>query len=70
MVPPWQAFVLSHRLKPYMWWGVAVNIIAMILVSMTNFMEPSDEQATEARNVALGAFFIILSCVVQVTAYG
>lgn len=60
-----QAFVLNQQLASYMWWGVAINILAMVLVSATNFIEPQDAQPDGANNPALGAFFILLSCVVQ-----
>lgn len=60
-----KAFVLKHSLAAYMWVGVGINIVAMILVSLTNFIAPPDPAADGASDPALGAFFIILSCVVQ-----
>ncbi|CAM9640823.1 unnamed protein product [Pylaiella littoralis] len=60
-----KAFVLHQRLASYMWWGVGINILAMVLVSVTNFIAPEDAQPDGASNPALGAFFILLSCVVQ-----
>ncbi|CAN0266977.1 unnamed protein product, partial [Ectocarpus fasciculatus] len=60
-----KAFVLKQRLAAYMWWGVAINIVAMVLVSVTNFIAPEDAQPDGANNPALGAFFILLSCIVQ-----
>lgn len=48
-----------------MWWGVVINIVAMVLVSVTNFLEPEDVQPDGASNPALGAFFILMSCAVQ-----
>lgn len=53
-----------------MWWGVVINIIAMVLVSVTNFLEPEDAQPSATNNPMLGAFFIILSCVVQASGRG
>lgn len=53
-----------------MWWGVAINILAMVLVSVTNFIEPDDAQPDGANNPALGAFFILMSCVVQASGEG
>lgn len=50
----------------YMWYGVAINIVAMVLVSITNFMEPGSAQPGGANNAVLGAVFILLSCFVQV----
>ncbi|CAB1116147.1 unnamed protein product [Ectocarpus sp. CCAP 1310/34] len=58
-----KAFVLKQRLAAYMWWGVAINIVAMVLVSVTNFIAPEDAQPDGANNPALGAFFILLSCI-------
>ncbi|CAM9792990.1 unnamed protein product, partial [Laminaria digitata] len=60
-----QAFVLKQHLTAYMWWGVVINIIAMVLVSITNFIEPGDAQPNSDNNPMLGAVFILLSCVVQ-----
>lgn len=48
-----------------MWWGVVINIVAMILVSITNFIDDGDAQPDGANNPALGAIFILLSCIVQ-----
>ena len=59
--------MLHQRLLPYMWWGVLINIVAMILVSITNFVGPESVQPDGASNPALGALFILLSCVVQVS---
>ncbi|CBN75227.1 conserved unknown protein [Ectocarpus siliculosus] len=64
-----KAFVLNQRLAAYMWWGVAINIVAMVLVSVTNFIAPEDAQPDGANNPALGAFFILLSCIVQGSQY-
>ncbi|CAN0369690.1 unnamed protein product, partial [Hapterophycus canaliculatus] len=60
-----KAFVLHQRLAAYMWWGVGINILAMVLVSVTNFIAPDDTQPDGANNPVLGAVFILLSCVVQ-----
>ncbi|KAG5178524.1 hypothetical protein JKP88DRAFT_269098 [Tribonema minus] len=64
-----KAFVLKDRLAGYMWVGVAINIVAMVLVSLTNFIAPEDAQPDGANNPALGVFFILLSCVVQGSQY-
>ncbi|CAN0427748.1 unnamed protein product, partial [Ascophyllum nodosum] len=64
-----KAFVLHQRLLPYMWWGVLINIVAMVLVSITNFVGPEGVQPDGASNPALGALFILLSCVVQGSQY-
>jgi hypothetical protein len=50
-----------------MWWGVAINIVAMVLVSVTNFVAPENVQPDYAKSPSLGVFFILLSCVVQVS---
>lgn len=57
--------MLHQRLTAYMWWGVVINIVAMVLVSVTNFLEPEDVQPDGASDPALGAFFILMSCAVQ-----
>ena len=62
-----QAFVLHQRLLPHMWWGVVMTIVAMALVSITNFVGPEGVQPDGASNPALGAVFILMSCVVQVS---
>lgn len=60
--------MLNQRLASYMWWGVAINIVAMVLVSVTNFVEPGEAQPDGANNPGLGALFILMSCVVQARA--
>ena len=58
--------MLHQRLAAYMWWGVVINIVAMVLVSVTNFLAPDDALPDgTANSPALGAFFILMSCVVQ-----
>eukprot|EP00752_Nemacystus_decipiens_P007702 g6885.t1 len=65
-----KAFVLHQRLAAYMWWGVVINIVAMVLVSVTNFLAPDDAMPDgTANNPALGAFFILMSCAVQGSQY-
>jgi drug/metabolite transporter (DMT)-like permease len=64
-----KAFVLKHHLQAYMWWGVAINILAMVLVSLTSFLAPPDVQPNGSNNPALGSFFILLSCIVQGSQY-
>jgi drug/metabolite transporter (DMT)-like permease len=60
-----KAFVLKHRLAPFMWVGVFINIAAMVMVSATSFIEPEGAQPDGNNNPALGVIFILLSCVVQ-----
>ncbi|CAM9637985.1 unnamed protein product [Discosporangium mesarthrocarpum] len=64
-----KAFVLKQPIAAYMWLGVFVNIVAMVLVSITNFVQPEDTQPSGASNPALGMVFILLSCVVQGSQY-
>ncbi|CAM9136661.1 unnamed protein product [Chrysoparadoxa australica] len=64
-----KAFVLKQKLAAYMWWGVFINIIAMVMVSLTSFIGPQEEQESGANNPALGVTFILLSCVVQGSQY-
>lgn len=62
--------MLKQRLMAYMWCGVAINIVAMVLVSMTNFLSADEDQINGLGSAALGTVFILLSCVVQVGRWG
>jgi len=65
-----KALVLREKLKPHMWWGIAINTVAMMLVSAINFMpDHSDSQPGPYRDPRLGVMFTLLSCVVQASQY-
>lgn len=69
--------VLGHKLTRYMWVGIMVNTVAMIMVAMTSWIDPSTasgEAATgtvesESRDPLVGIIFILLSCIVQGSQY-
>jgi len=56
---------LNESLRKYMLRGVAINTLAMILVSSTTFFEPQES----GRDSRIGVLFILLSCVVQGSQY-
>jgi len=64
-----KANVLKHPLKGYMWAGVMINLVAMILVSATTLFGSSTEEQPGASNPQLGIMFILASCLVQGTQY-
>jgi len=57
--------VLGESLRGYMLRGVFINTIAMVLVSSTTFLQPSED----GRDSRIGILFILLSCVVQGSQY-
>lgn len=61
-----KTFVLGHRLTSYNWAGVALNTLAMVMVSATSFVGEVDEGERDPR---LGILFLVLSCMVQGTQY-
>ena len=67
--------VLKHRLSTYMWLGIGVNTVAMVLVSMTSFLPNANADATTDiddgidRDPRVGILFILLSCAVQGSQY-
>lgn len=64
-------FVLHDRLSTYMWTGIGINTIAVIVVGCTSFgnaTSSSDHHETEA-NPALGIWMIVLSCLIQACQY-
>eukprot|EP01084_Bolivina_argentea_P021185 39339_1 len=66
-----KAFVLKHHLKGYMWAGVGINIVAVIIASLSSFLEPENADGTSAssHNPLLGFIFIMCSCIVQGSQY-
>ena len=69
-----KATVLKHRLTNYMWFGIGINTVAMVLVSATSFLPgatagPSVEEDGIDRDPRIGILFILLSCVVQGSQY-
>ena len=61
-----KAFVLKERLSKHMWTGVFINLLAMMMVSSTTFLEPHEPGTRDPR---LGVLFILLSCLVQGSQY-
>ena len=69
-----KATVLKHRLSSYMWLGIAINTVAMVLVSLTSFLPGASADASAEddgidRDPRVGILFILLSCLVQGSQY-
>ena len=69
-----KATVLKHRLSTYMWLGILINTVAMVLVSMTSFLPNASgdavaEDAGINRDPRVGILFILMSCLVQGSQY-
>jgi len=70
-------FVLKHHLTTSMWVGIALNMLAMMLVASTAFFDsaatPEGESVTKPGvphgNQAIGLAFIFASCLVQGAQY-
>jgi len=67
--------VLGAHLNKVQWTGVAINTLAMILVSSTSFFPDSNAGATGEveggidRDPRIGIMFILMSCMVQGSQY-
>lgn len=71
--------VLGHKLTKYMWMGIFINTVAMVMVALTSYIDPvaasgdatNDAKMveTESRDPAVGIMFILLSCIVQGSQY-
>lgn len=70
-----KATVLGQRLSGYMWFGILINTIAMVVVSSVSFFPEatgelvSEAASTAAKDARFGLLFIILSCFVQGSQY-
>ena len=69
-----KATVLKQHLSSYMWVGIAINTLAMVLVSASSFLPSATAGATVAedgidRDPRVGIVFILLSCLVQGSQY-
>lgn len=59
-------YVLNHRLKLYMWLGVGVITMAMVIAASTSFMENPDKSAAAAsKDPRIGILLVLLGCVAQ-----
>eukprot|EP00973_Karenia_brevis_P044039 6101530-Karenia_brevis.AAC.1 len=62
-------FVLNHRLKPFMWAGVGVITVAMVLCASSSFIgnpPPSDPHITDShKDPRVGIALVVLGCVAQ-----
>lgn len=60
--------VLKHRLKSWMWAGVAINTLAMVMVAAPSFLAPATE-TEDSRDPRLGILFLLISCFIQGSQY-
>lgn len=70
-----KATVLGQKLSNYMWFGIFINTVSMVLVSSTSFIpgaSPGGEQIDaqgNSRDPRIGIMFIVASCLVQGSQY-
>jgi drug/metabolite transporter (DMT)-like permease len=62
-------FLLQHRLRMHMWWGVFIICVAMVLVAATSFLEPSSEKGGSAKDPRIGVVLVIFCCLAQGLQY-
>lgn len=63
-------FVLNHRLKKYMWLGVSIITVAMVVAASTSFMGNADTSAAAAsKDPRVGIFLVVLGCMAQGVQY-
>lgn len=64
-----KVFALGDRLRGYMWIGIALNMLAALMVGTTSLAD-SDEQVNNAEaHPGFGIIMILLSCAVQAVQY-
>ena len=61
--------VLKHRLKSWMWTGVALNTLAMCMVAAPSFLSPDASQNAQGRDPRIGILFLLASCFIQGSQY-
>jgi hypothetical protein len=62
---------LKQRLRGFEWTGIGVNVIAMLLVGSSAFVDAPDADSDDGtvRDPRIGVLFILLSCSVQGAQY-
>lgn len=55
--------ILKEKLRAYMWWGVGINTMAMVMVALTTVFQSDD--AGGSSDAPLGILFLLMSCCVQ-----
>lgn len=77
-----KATILQQKLATYMWIGIGINTLAMVVVSSTSFLPEWEWESNHSsvaastssgsastRDPRIGIFFILLSCLVQGSQY-
>jgi drug/metabolite transporter (DMT)-like permease len=65
-----KSFVLKHKLKLYMWTGVGIITIAMLIAASTSFMDNPDKSAAAAsKDPRIGIMLVVLGCIAQGVQY-
>ena len=69
VVALFKVFVLRQPLKGYMWAGVIINMVAMMVISSTSFIHPAGTEGGADKDPRIGIFFVVMSCIVQGAQY-
>lgn len=65
-----KCFVLDHRLRRHMWFGVAIITVAMLLVAATTFFDhPSATSAAPPKDPKIGVVLVLIGCMAQGVQY-
>uniref|UniRef100_K3WIZ6 EamA domain-containing protein n=1 Tax=Globisporangium ultimum (strain ATCC 200006 / CBS 805.95 / DAOM BR144) TaxID=431595 RepID=K3WIZ6_GLOUD len=64
-----KVFVLKDRLRGYMWIGIALNTLAVLLVGATSFADSDEQVNNKDSHPGFGIVMIVLSCGVQAFQY-
>ncbi|GLD96666.1 hypothetical protein PINS_up005349 [Pythium insidiosum] len=61
--------MLKDRLRGYMWIGIALNTLAVLLVGATSFADTDQASSNDGSHPGFGILMIVLSCGVQAFQY-
>ena len=64
-----KVLILKDRLRGYMWIGIGLNTVAVLMASATSFGDSTLQVNNSGANPAFGIFMILLSCAVQASQY-
>jgi hypothetical protein len=62
-------FVLKDRLRGYMWIGIGLNTLAVLMVGATSFGDTDEQVNNKDSHPGFGIIMIVLSCGVQAFQY-
>lgn len=62
-------YVLNHKLRAHMWYGVIIITAAMTIVASTSFLNESADANAGGKDPRIGVFLVVLGCLAQGVQY-